>query len=314
MKTNCEIIKDLLPLYNDNVCSAESRVLIEEHISECPSCKEFLSIISDKMVIPVCKLDEAEPIKQMQAIWKKDKVKSFLKWIIITTLTCAVLAVCIYVLYFPNPATKDPYSIDLSNNGAKTYNEDGTLSNSELSDSLEQMMDTKRDTISPYELRDGEYRLGKLLLEGTDTHIFTFTTAEDYKTVRLWCDEYRNGELVSTSIKPKIGIDAPDREGLIAVIFEGASIKLNMTTSSSSSSSEFELESGQIPGEDGGFWHDSLDMIGTADIEDNKEIKLFVYASNADSSRIYPPDKYVENPEIISQYDYFCIVSCQFSI
>ena len=42
MRTPCEIVRDLLPLYADEVCSAESRALVEEHLSECPGCGEYL--------------------------------------------------------------------------------------------------------------------------------------------------------------------------------------------------------------------------------------------------------------------------------
>ena len=39
MKVSCEIIKDLLPLYHDGVCSNESRQMVEEHLSECEKCR-----------------------------------------------------------------------------------------------------------------------------------------------------------------------------------------------------------------------------------------------------------------------------------
>ena len=42
MKTNCDIIQDLLPLYCDNVCSEESKQTIEEHIQECEQCRNDL--------------------------------------------------------------------------------------------------------------------------------------------------------------------------------------------------------------------------------------------------------------------------------
>ena len=42
MKISCEIIKDLLPLYQDGICSDESRKLIEEHLQSCDECKEIL--------------------------------------------------------------------------------------------------------------------------------------------------------------------------------------------------------------------------------------------------------------------------------
>jgi len=38
MKTNCNIIQDLLPLYIDDFCSKESRSLVEDHLKECEVC------------------------------------------------------------------------------------------------------------------------------------------------------------------------------------------------------------------------------------------------------------------------------------
>ena len=39
---NCDMIKDLLPLYADDVCSEESRKAVEEHINACSDCKSEL--------------------------------------------------------------------------------------------------------------------------------------------------------------------------------------------------------------------------------------------------------------------------------
>jgi hypothetical protein len=43
MKISCDIISDLLPLYYDDVCSLQSRELIEEHLGECEQCRSMLS-------------------------------------------------------------------------------------------------------------------------------------------------------------------------------------------------------------------------------------------------------------------------------
>ena len=43
MNTNtCEIVQDLLPLYQDGVCSPASRALIDGHITTCPDCAAML--------------------------------------------------------------------------------------------------------------------------------------------------------------------------------------------------------------------------------------------------------------------------------
>ena len=42
MKLKCEIVQDLLPLYEDEVCSEASRTVVEEHLKECVSCRKLL--------------------------------------------------------------------------------------------------------------------------------------------------------------------------------------------------------------------------------------------------------------------------------
>ncbi|MBP3719845.1 MAG: zf-HC2 domain-containing protein [Clostridia bacterium] len=42
MKTDCEIIRDLLPLYVDDICSEKSRELVDEHLRECTECGSLL--------------------------------------------------------------------------------------------------------------------------------------------------------------------------------------------------------------------------------------------------------------------------------
>lgn len=43
MNTSCEIILDLIPLYLDDVCSEDSRRMVEKHISECENCRHEFS-------------------------------------------------------------------------------------------------------------------------------------------------------------------------------------------------------------------------------------------------------------------------------
>lgn len=35
MKYPCSIIQDLLPLYVDEICSEESKNIVEDHLSQC---------------------------------------------------------------------------------------------------------------------------------------------------------------------------------------------------------------------------------------------------------------------------------------
>lgn len=46
MKYKCEMIRDLLPLYVDHVCSQASADAVEEHIRECNACAALLGEMS----------------------------------------------------------------------------------------------------------------------------------------------------------------------------------------------------------------------------------------------------------------------------
>ena len=47
MKTQCDIIRDLLPLYTDGVCSEASSELVEEHLRECTECRGLLGELQE---------------------------------------------------------------------------------------------------------------------------------------------------------------------------------------------------------------------------------------------------------------------------
>ena len=47
MKVDCEVIRDLLPLYADNACSEKSRELVSEHLEECQNCRSLLLKLRD---------------------------------------------------------------------------------------------------------------------------------------------------------------------------------------------------------------------------------------------------------------------------
>ncbi len=45
MKNECDLVKDLLFSYNDNILSTTSKDLVEKHLQECDECKKFLEEI-----------------------------------------------------------------------------------------------------------------------------------------------------------------------------------------------------------------------------------------------------------------------------
>ncbi len=52
MKYPCDVVRDLLPLYQDGVCSAESRKLVEAHLAECESCRDLCRALAEPHAAP----------------------------------------------------------------------------------------------------------------------------------------------------------------------------------------------------------------------------------------------------------------------
>ncbi len=74
MNWQCGIIRDLMPLYHDNVCSEESRAAVEEHISECNDCREYYKQLSDetgKAVVPEIENRKAESLRAVSRRFKR---------------------------------------------------------------------------------------------------------------------------------------------------------------------------------------------------------------------------------------------------
>jgi predicted anti-sigma-YlaC factor YlaD len=100
MKMSCEIIKDLLPLYHDGVCSNDSKAAVEEHLASCDGCKAELQAMDDTLSIHNTgqHLKEAEAVQELSRKWKKGMAKSLLKGILITVLSIAFIVLVLYCL------------------------------------------------------------------------------------------------------------------------------------------------------------------------------------------------------------------------
>ena len=45
MKVDCDVIRDLLPLYADKACSERSCEIVEEHLQECVDCRNLVNML-----------------------------------------------------------------------------------------------------------------------------------------------------------------------------------------------------------------------------------------------------------------------------
>lgn len=87
MKIPCEIIDDLLPLYEDAVCNQTTKTAVQSHLAECPRCRSRLTgtTLTEPAPIP-------EDTDRESAAAKKSFQK--IRWVWISSLA-VVLAVAL---------------------------------------------------------------------------------------------------------------------------------------------------------------------------------------------------------------------------
>ena len=110
----CGIIRDLLPLYIDDVCNEESRSAVEAHLPECEACRKCCEAMKatdgthEQNCNPLQDLDSVNSLKNFKRKISKRTIK------IVCCLTLAALT-CIagYHLLF-NVAIKDVSPEDVS--------------------------------------------------------------------------------------------------------------------------------------------------------------------------------------------------------
>lgn len=43
----CKVIRDLIPLYKENMLSEESKKLVKEHLKTCSSCRNYYNLLAN---------------------------------------------------------------------------------------------------------------------------------------------------------------------------------------------------------------------------------------------------------------------------
>ncbi|MER1994221.1 MAG: zf-HC2 domain-containing protein [Eubacteriales bacterium] len=94
MNKHCEVIRDLLPLYADEVCSERSRELIEEHLRECPECSAMLEQLRTHEIEEGLR-EEKEQVIEYQA--KRFRRRSATVGSVISGLFMIPVVVCLIV-------------------------------------------------------------------------------------------------------------------------------------------------------------------------------------------------------------------------
>ena len=80
----CGVIRDLLPLYTEELCSEESKALVESHLKNCPDCRRLKENMKKTEPLPV---DSGEGLKKIRKELKNRRLR-----------TAAMAALLVFVL------------------------------------------------------------------------------------------------------------------------------------------------------------------------------------------------------------------------
>ena len=130
----CGTIQDLLPLYVDDVCSEDSRALVEEHVERCQACKRKLDNMQSEIAHkPTPNPDseaDAQNAAQVGALrtFKRKLRRKHIGIALVSVFCVMLLVVCVF-RFVLMPQTPIPYEEGLLNVEVNTtkyaYDEDG---------------------------------------------------------------------------------------------------------------------------------------------------------------------------------------------
>lgn len=88
MKVTCDVIRDILPLYVEDMASSDSSAIVEEHINQCAKCKEQLDEMKAYSKPPMD--TNITPMLKIKSILHREKLQAIIFSIMFTVLVCFV--------------------------------------------------------------------------------------------------------------------------------------------------------------------------------------------------------------------------------
>lgn len=116
----CSVIQDLLPIYVDEVVSDDTKLLVNEHLLTCESCKNEYEQMKETLYVPI--ENKATLFSQLNKRWNRKK------WLLIfgSVLMTSLLGVALYSFIFyyakPIPYTEDLFVIEEMEDGTLVSN------------------------------------------------------------------------------------------------------------------------------------------------------------------------------------------------
>lgn len=112
MKNKCNIIKDILPLYVENLVSDDTRQFVDEHLNQCDDCKKHLELFKTDVYVEKPPQEIEGGIKAMKLVKKKITRKNLIIGIVTAISVLLLTLIGVFIMFFYGiPASSDDVSI-----------------------------------------------------------------------------------------------------------------------------------------------------------------------------------------------------------
>lgn len=121
-KISCNIIKDILPLYVDDVVSDDTKQMVEEHLKCCEECRKEASMLKKDIVLPIAVEAQKAEINVLKSLKKQYKNKKVITAIISVVIAIGILCGIYTALVLPeNVIPYDTSKIKIEELDGKLY-------------------------------------------------------------------------------------------------------------------------------------------------------------------------------------------------
>ena len=103
MKSECNIIRDLLPLCIEDMASPDSAVFVGKHLEKCEECRREMSRLKDPVLFEqaIPTPEETEALKALQEKLKRRNKILVTATTIVTAVVVSVLLICLILYHLP---------------------------------------------------------------------------------------------------------------------------------------------------------------------------------------------------------------------
>ena len=130
MHKQCDIVRDILPLYVDGACSEASAELVREHLNACPDCKVIYQKLLSRTNEELLQAEGEGVIMRHEAKEKRKGRKSVTIAVLLSLLLCATAiftVLCLLPINIPFGETKLQLAFDASDvESVEMYHYTGT--------------------------------------------------------------------------------------------------------------------------------------------------------------------------------------------